>query len=640
MAQQLRQLKASPVMYSVALLCTPLLLSVCALVTLLHSSFACGVLDLLWGWARYLRYRAYDSRGSNATRDKEAHMISSFYLPMIMAAITLRTLFLRAVALRVPHTSTRKRTVLLLLSGAYAAVLWAAFSSVAASCSAAAADPLRGAAHADEVTPCSLFLSLYHTTLWLTLLGLVSTVWVPTSDASLRAAEHALLRAHQASSGASARTLDQQLRQHHAGHIAYTVLQHEEDQQDAGSGKADTENENIPDDKPEVVPPTASASALLSAPFSGPSLVFLHGYGAGKSFWLLNLPAISRALPFARVYSLDLPGMGSSSHQYTLSNCRTAAQAESYFVEGLEEWRRALGLEKMILLGHSFGGLVAAAYALKYPQHVGQMILVSPVGLPVPPPLDGTGAAGGAAAAGGSSSKGPRVPAWATRFGLIPIIRWLWSQHITLSDVLHWLGPLGPFVFRWVVEHRFAHLDAATPKRRKDGTVSPAGLAVRPMSEYLYHLNSGPCPGHRGLSLLLRPGAFAVDPLLPRLVASLTVPCALLYGESDWMSQSSGEELVAALRARLVPGEVVVVPAAGHQLALESPRCFNQVVSQIVRHHQQRNAAGGDAAAEAETEAGGNQQVEGADAPGDEREADTSGEENQQTRRRGKKPSR
>jgi pimeloyl-ACP methyl ester carboxylesterase len=34
----------------------------------------------------------------------------------------------------------------------------------------------------------------------------------------------------------------------------------------------------------------------------------------------------------------------------------------------MEGWRRAVGLEKFILLGHSMGGNLSAAYALKYPE--------------------------------------------------------------------------------------------------------------------------------------------------------------------------------------------------------------------------------------------------------------------------------
>ena len=45
-------------------------------------------------------------------------------------------------------------------------------------------------------------------------------------------------------------------------------------------------------------------------------------------------------------------------------------------VENLEGLRKALGLAKMNLLGQSYGGMVAQAYALKYPEAVERLILV------------------------------------------------------------------------------------------------------------------------------------------------------------------------------------------------------------------------------------------------------------------------
>ena len=46
-------------------------------------------------------------------------------------------------------------------------------------------------------------------------------------------------------------------------------------------------------------------------------------------------------------------------------------------IEDIEGLRKALHFEKLNVLGHSYGGLVAQGYALKYPEHVSHLILAN-----------------------------------------------------------------------------------------------------------------------------------------------------------------------------------------------------------------------------------------------------------------------
>jgi proline iminopeptidase len=46
-------------------------------------------------------------------------------------------------------------------------------------------------------------------------------------------------------------------------------------------------------------------------------------------------------------------------------------------VEDIEALRKQLGVPKLALMGHSFGGALALEYAAAYPQHVSRLVLVS-----------------------------------------------------------------------------------------------------------------------------------------------------------------------------------------------------------------------------------------------------------------------
>lgn len=48
-----------------------------------------------------------------------------------------------------------------------------------------------------------------------------------------------------------------------------------------------------------------------------------------------------------------------------------------YYIDEIEEVRQKLGLDQFYLLGHSWGGLIAQEYALKYGQHLKGLIIMS-----------------------------------------------------------------------------------------------------------------------------------------------------------------------------------------------------------------------------------------------------------------------
>jgi proline iminopeptidase len=102
---------------------------------------------------------------------------------------------------------------------------------------------------------------------------------------------------------------------------------------------------------------------------SGPTLV-CHGGGPGFSaLYLGDLGGLDERL---ELVLLDPRGTGSSDRP-----ADPRAYAIDDYVDDVEELRRHLGLERINLLGHSHGGVVAMGYAARHPDRVERLILAS-----------------------------------------------------------------------------------------------------------------------------------------------------------------------------------------------------------------------------------------------------------------------
>jgi proline iminopeptidase len=103
---------------------------------------------------------------------------------------------------------------------------------------------------------------------------------------------------------------------------------------------------------------------------TGPPLVVLHGGpGASHDYFLPWLLPLSRT---HRLIFIDERGSGRSQRLQDSSLYTVEGD-----VEDIEAVRVALHLGKISLLGHSCGGVLAQAYALKYQQNLSHLILNS-----------------------------------------------------------------------------------------------------------------------------------------------------------------------------------------------------------------------------------------------------------------------
>jgi proline iminopeptidase len=115
---------------------------------------------------------------------------------------------------------------------------------------------------------------------------------------------------------------------------------------------------------------SSPAGELYFEQMHGPNatpLVCIHGGPGFTGYYLEPLFELSTVVP---VVIYDQAGCGRSRQRCPVRKLFTV----DGFVEELEALRKARGFEAMHLLGHSFGGLIAGEYALKYPERVSSII--------------------------------------------------------------------------------------------------------------------------------------------------------------------------------------------------------------------------------------------------------------------------
>lgn len=99
-------------------------------------------------------------------------------------------------------------------------------------------------------------------------------------------------------------------------------------------------------------------------------LIFIHGLGSYMRAWDKNIDPLSKT---RRCFRVDLLGYGKSSKGDYQSGM-------AFYAHMIQEFCKILKLKKVILVGHSMGGQIAATTALLYPNLVERLILIDPAG--------------------------------------------------------------------------------------------------------------------------------------------------------------------------------------------------------------------------------------------------------------------
>lgn len=273
-------------------------------------------------------------------------------------------------------------------------------------------------------------------------------------------------------------------------------------------------------------------------------IVLVHGFCGGVGLWIHNVEALSANRPF---YAFDLLGFGRSSRP-PFSN--DPIVAETQFVESIEDWRKEMGLQEFILLGHSFGGFIACSYSLRYPDYVKALILADPWGFPEH-----------------SDEEKPDTP--------IPI--WLSvltkaSQYVSPMTVFRLSGQLGVSLFKFL---------------RPDFKKKFMSVLDEPelVYNYLYHANNEHPSGESGFRAISKYFGFAKNPMIRRIDKIKShIPIWFVYGSRSWIDCTAGYSAVYLRQSNVENAQVSVeiISGAGHHVYADKPQEFNEYIKYLL----------------------------------------------------------
>ncbi|MHB9757316.1 alpha/beta fold hydrolase [Streptomyces sp. BYX5S] len=134
----------------------------------------------------------------------------------------------------------------------------------------------------------------------------------------------------------------------------------------------------------------------------GPAVLLIHGVGASCAHWEDCIAALARR---HTVIAPDLLGHGDSAKP-------RADYSVAAYANGLRDLLGVLGIDRVTLVGHSFGGGVAMQFAYQFPERVDRLVLISTggVGPQVTPLLRAATLPGAGLALGLLKVAGARLP--------------------------------------------------------------------------------------------------------------------------------------------------------------------------------------------------------------------------------------
>jgi pimeloyl-ACP methyl ester carboxylesterase len=266
----------------------------------------------------------------------------------------------------------------------------------------------------------------------------------------------------------------------------------------------------VPMDGKRIDLPGVRLHFVELGPEGAPAIVMVHGILSQLRVFTYGLAG--RLARDHRVIVVDRPGWGYSQLRGPRLDLAGQADAIAALIE-------VLALDRPLVVGHSMGGAVSLALALRHPQAVRGLALIAPFTQRVEQPPE--------------PLKALAVPSF-----LAPLIAWTLAVPLSLRT-----GPA-----------KTAAIFAPDPVPDDFAIRAGGALAIRPTS-----FQQG------SYELHMAPDAVAAQAARYR---ELTLPVAILYGRDDALLDPAlhGEQTAAA-----IPGATVTLVAGGHMLPVTHP---------------------------------------------------------------------
>lgn len=126
----------------------------------------------------------------------------------------------------------------------------------------------------------------------------------------------------------------------------------------------------VPVDRMDLTSVYGTTRVTACGPVDGEPLVLLHGGGVTSAVWYANVADLSRT---RRVYAVDRIGEAGRS----LRGDRPVRTTDD-LLDWLDGVLDGLGAGRADLCGHSYGGWIALAYALRTPRRIRRLTLLDP----------------------------------------------------------------------------------------------------------------------------------------------------------------------------------------------------------------------------------------------------------------------